>query len=175
MGKFNIFNESTWTPVLKEENIEATITRKALGSIGQLVGEMRLVKSKLQMFHEKEKEADFLIAQDLFNENPEAFKLMEVVIKYPDNLIGDVLRDIDFITTVWANKTEREKNWRGLLPAIKRLEPYLHNSNPTMYYDFKTEISGNAAWDVYCASQTRLAIVRKKFIFNLYQIDSQIC
>lgn len=152
--KFDIFNESTWQP--EAVSIEKAISNKALGSIGQMVYKLRLLKEKLEQNNKLEDNSDYQIAENLRITQPSAHRLMRVQVIHSGNEIADTLQAINQVLTFWSDKDAREHGWRSLLPFLQKLKPYVDDNN---YSDDKykalisTKISGNAAWDVYLAAE----------------------
>jgi len=123
--KFDIYNPHTWTA--RPTDINEIVNRKAEGAVGQKVGELRGLESRLKELCDKNvtSNQDYLIAQGLANSNPNAYKLMGIYIEYPNEGIGKVLQDINFILTTWKDVENRRHNWRNLVPAFERLKPFL--------------------------------------------------
>lgn len=158
--KFNLFDESTWRPSVVVD-AEKAIANKAMGAIGQTVSELRFLKQKLQEDLQLSDDDDYVIARQLKNENPEAFALMQVEIQHSDGQVAEIIKDIDFILDSWADKEGRESNWKNLLPALKRLQPYLNTRNNYLHHPHNINevrqitVKGNAAWTVFLATRKR--------------------
>lgn len=165
MAKFDLFNPTTWhaAPV----DVEALITNKAVGAIGQKVNELRELKERLLRANKQQKNSDYDIVTALKNSNPDAYECMGIRIAYPADAIGTLMTDIDFILNAWNRKRqdERRQIWRSLVPVFERIKPYL-DGNRGDYYDRRQgqealeavctiKVEGNPAWDVYLAEVKR--------------------
>lgn len=148
MAKFDLFNKNTWAQSVADE--ETIIKNKALGSMGQKIPIIRLLREDLANL----KTTDFVeynFAQDLFHHNREAFDIMEITWEYPKDRISKTIQIIDKILTYWKDQDLREAEWKNIIPLFQELEPYIKDTNRLKSTTelTKIKVSGNKAWEAY--------------------------
>ena len=134
--KFDIFNERTWAP--ETVNVEKLIRNKALGSIGQMVCQLRFLKAKLEKHNHIDTNEELQIASRL---KPDTYRIMQIEIIHSGGQIADTLQNINKVLDFWKDTSARELNWRGILPTLTQIKPYLDGNN--------YKVTGNAAWEAY--------------------------
>lgn len=145
--KFDIFNENTWLP--EAVNIEKQIRNKALGSIGQMVYQLRQLKEKLEKHNHMDTNEELQIASRL---KPDTYRIMQIEIIHSGGQIANTLQNINKVLDFWKDTSARELNWRGILPTLTQIKPYLDGNNydEDLYRELvTTKVTGNAAWEAY--------------------------
>ncbi len=179
--KFNLFDESTWERSIVKIDVQQAITNKALGAIGQKINAIRDLREKLLKTSSGIDNKELQMALDLKASNPEAFRIMDIEIIYPNNEISLLIQDCSFIIDFWAaNDTSgRALGWRNILPSLKRLEPYLEGdffktSSQRFEQLITIKVTGNAAWAVFYVTESnnkyyRLKVTQLQKEFEAYK------
>jgi hypothetical protein len=169
MATFNIFDKSTWAPEVPKD-INQIITNRALGAIGQKIGELRTLEDNLKKHHVAPVDnVEYTFAKELLDHSPEIAKIMEVRVHYPDDAIAHALNDIAFIMERWSDVSRRRSSWQELIPVFTRLKPFLDTDvyTPPLETRLQIKVSGNAAWDLYLRKSKHLQVAEDNL--NLYR------
>jgi hypothetical protein len=164
--KFDIFDDSTWKlDVIDQERV---LTNKAIGSIGQLIGEIKELKSKIEKAIYANDNKEFSIAKQLKAKYPDAYTQMAIECAYPDNETKNMIDLIDQVLSFWKDVQGREQNWRSMAPSLEKLKPFLkedYYNNVAKNIDNLASIKviGNDAWKAYLDMATSLNIMRNDY------------
>lgn len=155
MTKFDLFNKATWNE--PPSDIETKLRNKAIGWISSRLGELRKLRETILAKNGFTDE--YHIAEDLRCSNPEAYRIMEVSIRYSDNKVNDVVKRIDEVFACWSDSGQRDNNWRHIANLLEPFKELFYPSNASYYNPFnlanevekfiKVEVNGNEAWKAY--------------------------
>jgi len=166
MAKFDIFNEDTWQP--EAVSIETAIRNKALGAIGQMVHQLRMLKTKLEDLNKLSNNEAYQIAENIRLRCPDVYKLMDIKVVHSGGKIAEALQNVNKVLEFWKDTESRAANWRSLLPILQQLKPYLDTSNRWDYEKvfqelIDTTVTGNAAWDLHLVIAKQVTEYRKRY------------
>jgi hypothetical protein len=138
--KFDIYNKDTWEDV----PVVSKVDNRAVGAIGQKIGELRSLREKLIGSNCDKSNLDYKLATEL---NDRVHEQMNIKIIYADDAYHTALKDIDYILNAWTNVNERSYSWRNLISYFERLKPFLESKNVKSLLEII--VKGNDAWEVY--------------------------
>lgn len=148
MAKFDLFNVDSWYMTKTIANMQNIV----MGAMGNKIGEIKLLKTKLQRCIETPIAANSAAYDLALTLTDEETSLLNVQIHYPTDDIFQAIKACDDILMLWnKNKGHREMiKIKELVPLLKAIEPYMKEcggffgrpGNLT-----KITITGNSIWD----------------------------
>lgn len=150
MAKFDLFNVDSWYSTKTIANMQNSV----MGAMGNKIGEIKSLKSKLERCIETPIAANSTAYDLALTLTDEETSLLNVQIHYPTDEIFQAIKACDDILMLWnKNKGHREMiKIKELVPLLKAIEPYMKE-----YSDFygrtgfenltKITITGNSIWD----------------------------
>lgn len=146
----NILDPKTWT--VSDVDQTELIKRKVLGAMGNKIGELKHFRNTLNNCVSTGN-PDYGAAIYLRDNNPEAFKIMEVSFVYPDNdQKASLIDKLDQILKIWSDVPNRFVNAEKISSLISEVENHLPKDAFGKYIHRSTieiKVSGNAAWELY--------------------------
>lgn len=182
---FDIYNQATWDPNYMVASGQEVLKNKAMGAIGNMIGDIKELKVRLESQVQETKE--YNIAQQLMKNNFELYFMMNISYEYPNEKFAETLGAVNAILEMWKNVQNRHASWREIAAKINELKEFMPDKKRGGYFYTSNEhiknaerlntikVCGNVVWTNYLRQEERVTFWRDKAEEYRKQYDGCSC